>query len=87
MQSPRLHQAEHLIMNIYVLLEEIFLTRCKHSGREDRSREVLHALILENVAPGTRILTDSWKAYEGLDTLGYEHAMVNHSKVNRSHVE
>ena len=29
---------------------------------------------------GSIIYSDSWKAYEGIHVLGYEHEMVNHSK-------
>jgi hypothetical protein len=32
------------------------------------------------VKPGSRILTDCWKAYSKLSELGYEHGVVNHSK-------
>lgn len=46
----------------------------------DRKRKSLHANILKFVEPGSRIVTDDWVAYKGLDQLGFEHISVNHSK-------
>lgn len=37
----------------------------------------LHASIGQNVAPGARVITDSWVGYNGLK--GYAHTVVNHS--------
>uniref|UniRef100_A0A182RWX4 DDE_Tnp_IS1595 domain-containing protein n=1 Tax=Anopheles funestus TaxID=62324 RepID=A0A182RWX4_ANOFN len=46
---------------------------------EKRDRATLHDIILENVAPETIITTDR-RAYNGLETYGYEHRTVNHSQ-------
>lgn len=44
----------------------------------NRSARTLLPIILENVAPGTTIITDEWRSYRKLgDT--YEHMTVNHS--------
>lgn len=44
----------------------------------DRTARTLLPIIIENVAPGTTIITDEWRSYHGLgDT--YEHLTVNHS--------
>jgi len=37
----------------------------------------LHPAILRNVQPGTKIMTDDWTGYKGLDKI-YEHETVNH---------
>ena len=47
---------------------------------EKRDRPTLHAEILRHIKPMTTIWTDCWKAYDGLDNLGYIHETVNHSK-------
>jgi transposase-like protein len=48
----------------------------------DRCAETLLSAITAHVAPGSIIMTDLWKAYSNLPTLGlgYEHLTVNHSK-------
>lgn len=49
----------------------------------------LHSLIEKHVAPGSTIMTDDWRAYQGLQKKGYEHQSVKHSKgeyvVGRAH--
>ena len=49
---------------------------------ENRKRKTLKPLILKHVRPGTVIFTDSWKAYDDLETWNggvYEHGSVNHN--------
>lgn len=46
----------------------------------DRKRETLHALIQKHVSKGSIIYTDCWRAYNGIDELGYSHQTVNHSQ-------
>lgn len=41
----------------------------------DASAEHLLGFIHEVVAPGSRIHTDGWKPYQGMEALGYEHQM------------
>jgi transposase-like protein len=36
-------------------------------------------LIDENVLPGTTVMTDCWKSYNGLTAKGFQHLTVNHS--------
>lgn len=43
-----------------------------------RDRPTLHALIQRTVLPGSDIHTDGWRAYQGLENIGYEHHVVNH---------
>jgi transposase-like protein len=40
----------------------------------------LHKEIWDNVVPGSRVSTDEWKSYKGLNRLGYKHETVNHSR-------
>ena len=47
---------------------------------EDRSAETLIPIIERNVARGSEIHSDCWKAYARLGSLGYVHKTVNHSK-------
>ena len=47
---------------------------------EKRDRETLEEVIVRRVRPGTRVLTDGWKAYHHLNEIGYTWAWVNHSK-------
>ena len=37
----------------------------------DGSAASLHGFIVENVAPGARVVTDAWNGYQGLEALGY----------------
>ena len=46
----------------------------------DRTWETLFNEIIKHVAPGTRIYSDSWRAYRGIDKFEYEHFTVDHSK-------
>jgi transposase-like protein len=57
----------------------------RESGRaimlpvEKRNAETLISIILKHVAPGTTIISDCWKAYSSLGSLGFQHLTVNHS--------
>jgi len=46
----------------------------------DRSAKTLLAAIVAHIAPGSTIMSDSWRAYktEELEEAGYEHYKVNH---------
>ena len=43
-----------------------------------RDRATLEELIKKHVAPGTTIMTDCWRGYDGLNQQGFEHFTVNH---------
>jgi transposase-like protein len=53
--------------------------RGDHTGRirlralPDGSSDSLHAFIRENVAPGSRLNTDDWRGYDGIERHGYRH--------------
>jgi transposase len=46
----------------------------------DTTADTIIPEIVKNVPPTTIIYTDSWGAYNQLHALGYQHAIVNHSK-------
>lgn len=46
----------------------------------DRKRATLWSLIEANVAPGSTVNTDGWRAYRGLDSLGFGHIWCDHSQ-------
>ena len=52
---------------------------------EDRSAATLVPIIQKYIKVGTKIHSDCWKAYSRLNTLGYEHVTVNHSKEFYNH--
>jgi len=47
--------------------------RCRMVPLADVSAESLHPFVTNNVEPGTRVITDGWQGYRGLDRLGYVH--------------
>ena len=47
---------------------------------EKRDKETLQSLIKRHIRPGSVIVSDGWAAYAGLNQIGYEHNIVNHSK-------
>lgn len=42
----------------------------------DASGPSLKAAVAQMVAPGARVCTDNWSGYKGLESLGYEHAVI-----------
>ena len=48
--------------------------------RDGRTKEALHAIIRRNVRSGSKIHSDGWTAYRGLDRIGYAHQVVNHRR-------
>jgi transposase-like protein len=47
--------------------------RCRMAILEDASAASLLPFVTGNVGPGTRVITDAWQGYHGLDSLGYAH--------------
>ncbi|XP_058122853.1 uncharacterized protein LOC131293818 [Anopheles ziemanni] len=47
---------------------------------EKRDRATLHNLIVTHVRPGTTIMTDCWRSYNGLSLHGFIHQSINHSQ-------
>lgn len=47
---------------------------------EDRTESTLNEIIMQHVHPGSKVLTDGWKAYKGaLEKNNLSHSTVNHS--------
>ncbi|XP_014790296.1 uncharacterized protein LOC106883699 [Octopus bimaculoides] len=53
--------------------------RCFLVTVEDRSSDTLLEIIQDRILPGTTIISDLWRSYNTLNTLGYRHLTVNHS--------
>ncbi len=47
--------------------------RCRMLPLADASAASLHAFVKDHVEPGTRVITDGWQGYRGLEKLGYVH--------------
>jgi len=47
--------------------------RCRMLPLADASAASLHPFVKDHVEPGTRVITDGWQGYRGLDKLGYVH--------------
>lgn len=42
-------------------------------------RATVHGFVVNNVMPGSTVVTDQFPAYLGLETMGYRHVRINHS--------
>jgi transposase-like protein len=49
------------------------LGRCRMLPLADASAASLHPFVQNHVEPGTKVITDGWPGYLGLDKLGYVH--------------
>lgn len=47
--------------------------RCRITPLVDASAASLHAFVKDHVKPGSRVITDGWPGYSGLEKLGYVH--------------
>jgi len=47
--------------------------RCRMQILADASAAMLHPFVTAHVEPGTRVITDGWQGYRGIDNLGYLH--------------
>lgn len=47
--------------------------RCRMLPLADASAASLHSFVKDHVQPGTRVITDGWQGYRGLEKLGYVH--------------
>lgn len=62
----------------------VFGGLCRETGDiflemvSDRSSATLLAVLLRRVAAGSRIISDCWRGYAGVELSGYEHGRVNH---------
>lgn len=79
--GKRKYHRGHRVEGVWIFggVERNNPSRCFFIKVANRNKETLRRLILENIEPGSIICSDMWRAYIGLDTLGYQHHMVNHS--------
>ncbi len=47
--------------------------RCRMQILADASAATLHPFVTAHLEPGTRVITDGWQGYRGIDQLGYLH--------------
>ena len=47
--------------------------RCRMAPLSGGSAKSLHAFVTDHVEPGTKVITDAWQGYRGIDKLGYTH--------------
>ena len=47
--------------------------RCRVGVLSDASSASLHPFVTEHIQPGASVITDGWRGYRGLETLGYVH--------------
>jgi hypothetical protein len=45
--------------------------RCRMAPLADASAVSLHAFVTDHVEPGTKVITDAWQGYAGIERLGY----------------
>ena len=84
-QNPKIELDSSIEMNDENYLNDILETEKNMSvnftyALNEASNETLFNEIIKHVAPGTRIYSDSWRAYRGIDKFEYEHFTVDHSK-------
>jgi transposase-like protein len=47
--------------------------RCRIRPLADASAASLHPFVKDHIEPGTRVITDGWQSYHGLEKIGYVH--------------
>jgi len=46
---------------------------------EDASRHSLHGFIQDSIEPGGTVVTDGWRGYSGLESVGYNREIIEHT--------
>jgi transposase-like protein len=57
--------------------------RCRMQILADASAATLHPFVTAHVEPGSRVITDGWQGYRGIDKLGYTHEPRNQRAARR----
>lgn len=55
------------------ILQPRGIGRCRMMPVPDGSSASLHPFVAAHIVPGTKVITDAWQGYKGLDKLGYKH--------------
>jgi transposase-like protein len=67
-----------VLVGIAVEITEKTIGRIRIGILEDASKKSLHSFIKESIEPGSIVVTDGWRGYNGLNTIGYEHEISEH---------
>lgn len=68
-----LSEAVWIVGGICRETKEVFLVKTTR-----RNEATLRQILLDNIHPGTNVITDCWKGYLNIDKDGFYHATVNH---------
>jgi transposase-like protein len=63
---------------IAVEIDEKTIGRIRIGIIDDASQISLHTFVKEAVEPGSIVITDGWRGYNGLDGIGYQHERIEH---------
>lgn len=79
--GKRKYNRGHRVEGVWVMggVERTELRKFFAVSVPDRSAATLIPIIQRHILPGSVIMSDLWKAYSGLEQLGYTHQTVNHS--------
>lgn len=67
-------RGKKILVGVAVEIEEPRgMGRCRIAPLVDGSAGSLHPFVSNHVEPGTRVITDGWNGYRGLERLGYIH--------------
>lgn len=69
-----------VLVVIAVEVKEYGLGRIRMAVIPNATHKILKTFILNNVEVGSNIITDGWKSYIKMKTLGYEHTVINREK-------
>jgi len=72
-----------VLVAIAVELDGKKLGRVRISIIEDASKESLHGFIKENIETGSKLITDGWSGYSGIEDEGYEREVYTQSKADK----
>ena len=80
--GKRKYNRGHRVDGVWVLVGVERTTASKIFLRilPDRTAHTLEQMITRHVSPGSTIITDCWRGYNSLESLGYTHLKVNHSE-------
>lgn len=69
-----------VVIAVEILDEDRRYGRIRMRRVPDVSRLALEGFVSDAVEPGSSVITDGWKGYNGLGGLGYDHVVINQSE-------